>query len=65
MHFHPLFQFEIARQRQSDALLRAEQYRLAHEARTVKRDDQGLTEARMLINGRPPTRAARPQRANS
>jgi hypothetical protein len=65
MLFHPLIHFEIARQRQSDVLLRAGQYRLTQEARTVKRDDHGLTEERALIKRRPPTRAARPQRANS
>jgi hypothetical protein len=66
MPFHPLIHFEIARQRQSDVLLRAEQYRLTKEARTVKDDDHGrLTEARALNKRRPSTRTARPQRASS
>jgi len=65
MLFHPFIHFEIARQRQSDVLLRAEQYRLIQEARTVKQDDHGLREARALDKRRPSTRTARPQRANS
>jgi hypothetical protein len=65
MLFHPLIHFEIARQRQSDVLLRAEQYRLTKEARTVEHDDHGLIEAPALNKRRPPTRTARPQRANS
>jgi hypothetical protein len=65
MLFHPFIHFETARQRQSDILLRAEQYRLIQEARTVKHDDHGLIEARALNKRRPPARTARPQRANS
>jgi hypothetical protein len=58
MLFHPLIQFETARQRQSDVLLRAEQYRLIQEARTVKHDDHGLIKARALNTRRPPARTA-------
>ena len=65
MLFHPLIHFEIARQRQSEVLLRAEQYRLTQEARTLKHDDRRLIDAQALIKRRPPTRSARPQRANS
>ena len=65
MPFHPFIHFEIARQRQSDVLLRAEQYRLIQEARTVEHDDHGLIEARAVNKRRPPTRTARPQRGKS
>ena len=65
MLFHPFIHFETARQRQSDVLLRAEQYRLKQEARTVKHDDRGLMDARALNKRRPSTRTARPRRASS
>jgi len=58
MLFHPLIHFETARQRQSDGLLRAEQYRLIQEARTVKHDDHGLSEVQALNKRRPPARTA-------
>jgi hypothetical protein len=66
MLFHPFIHFEIARQRQSEVLARADWHRLTKEARTVTQDDRGRqVEGRALSEGRPPMRTARPQRANS
>jgi hypothetical protein len=66
MLFHPFVHFEISRQRQSEVLARAKRYGLTKEARTAMQDDYGrLIEARGLNKRRPPTRTARPQRADS